>query len=572
MAAILTDDPEPLGSSVPGSSLALQGILDDLLRKDPAERLPNVRELSTRLNELDSKPGAPYVVQLLKGRSGRRLLLSAAALVVMAFVAFQSLQPSLHGGGPLLSSVGILPFTNLSGDPQQEYFVAGMADELRTSLSKIAALTVISPSSMARYADGQTPLAEIGRDLRVEGLIEGSVLREGNRVRVSASLIEAQTGRTLWAESYERNLTSVMALQGEVARTIAGQVQVTLTPEEEARLTYNEEVDPQAYDAYLQGSFSWKSLTPEGLDTAERYFRLAIREDSTFAPAYSGLAWVWACRNQIRLAPREVTVAEATAAAARAFELDPSSAEAHEAMALVLSWHTWEWEEAWPHWRRALEVNPNSANTNAYYAHFLAIMGRPEEAVPFSERALELDPFNALFHGLYAVVLYINRRYDDALAAWTEARSIDPGMPLSGLMREYVYMAKGMREEQLAHHRERISDDPEQAAAFDRGLAEGGYEGSQLSVAEYMTGRREREGSRAAQARFLGYTYLKGGDLDKAMGWFEIAVAERDPNMPYLGMPFYDPLRSDPRFVELFRKMNLPEEAIARYTDSGTLD
>lgn len=260
--------------------------------------------------------------------------------------------------------------------------MTGMADELNTSLSKIAALTVISPSSMGRYADGQTPLAEIRRDLRVQGLIEGSVLREGDRVRISASLIEAETGRTLWAESYERNLTSVMALQGEVARAIAGEIQVTLTPEEEARLAYDKEVDPQALDAYLHGSSSWKSLTPEGLDTAESDFRLAIEKDSTFAPAYSGLAWVWACRNQFNLAPREMAVQEATAAAARAFELEPNSAEAHAAMAGVLSWHQWEWEAAWPHWRRAIDLNPGSANTNAYYAHFLAIMGRPEEAIP----------------------------------------------------------------------------------------------------------------------------------------------------------------------------------------------
>ena len=305
----------------------------------------------------------------------------------------------------------MLPLQNLSGDPEQEYFADGMTEALITNLAKIGALKVISRSSAMRYKGTDKPLAEIAKELNVDAVVEGSALRVGGSVRIMAQLIDPETEQALWAESYEQDLENVLLLWSEVAQAIAGEVQVALTPEETKRLASARPVNPEAHDAYLKGSYHWKKLTPEDLDTAESYFELALEKDPSYAPAYAGLAWVWAVRQQMGIAPPHEAGPKAKAAALQAVELDDSSAGAHEALATVRTWTDWDWAGAEPEWRRALELDPNAANAHAYFAHFLAITGRIDEAVPHSERALELDPFNALFHALYAVVLY----FDSAL-------------------------------------------------------------------------------------------------------------------------------------------------------------
>ena len=238
-------------------------------------------------------------------------------------------------------------------------------------------------------------------------------------------------------------------------------------------------------------------------------------------------------------------------------------AEAHHTLAGHLTWREWEWNEAWTHWRRALEINPNDARLNAYYAHFLCIMGLPEEGLSYAERALEVDPFDALYHALYGVTLVYNRRYDDAIAAATTALEIDPNMPLDA--RQRAYIGAGMLEEQLAHQRERISIDPERVAAFERGLAEGGYEGAQLAIADLFLERYERDGFGEFRARGIAGRYLDGGDIERGMYWLKKSVEERDPNLPYLGLPPFDRVRSHPDYMELLQGLKFPEEVIERY-------
>jgi len=239
-------------------------------------------------------------------------------------------------------------------------------------------------------------------------------VRAGDSVRIMAQLIEPETGQALWAESYERDFEDVLVLQGEVAQAIAGEVQVAVTPDEAERLAGARTVNPEAHDNYLKGSYHWKKQTPEDLDTAESYFELALEKDPSYAPAYEGLAWVWAIRQQLAITPPDEAGPKAKAAALRAIELDEGSAGAHAALALVKTLTDWDWEGAEPEWRRALELDPNSADAHAFVGYILAITGRTEEAVSHAERAIELDPFNALFHGLSATVLYFDRRYDDA--------------------------------------------------------------------------------------------------------------------------------------------------------------
>jgi tetratricopeptide (TPR) repeat protein len=441
-----------------------------------------------------------------------------------------------------------------------------MTEALITDLAGIGALKVISRSSAMRYKGTDMSLAEIAEELNVDAVVEGSALRVGDSVRIMAQLIDPETEQALWAESYERGLENVLLLQSEVAQAIAGEVRVTLTPEETDRFASARSINPEAHDAYLKGSYHWKKGTPEDLETAQRYFELALEKDPDYAPAYEGLAWVWTARQQGGITPPQEAGTKAKEAALQAIELDDASAGAHEALAVVRTWTDWDWVGAEPEWRRALELDPNAANAHAFYANYLAILGRTDEAVPRSERAIELDPFNAMFHGLYSMVLYFDRRYDDALAAARTALGMQPDVSAAYDTLQWAFISKGMRDEQLAHQRERIALDPERVAAFEKGLAEGGYEGAQNAIADLLAARYEKAGGipdPGVRTVYLPWAialrYLDAGDYERTLDWLETAFEVRDPNLLYLGVsPLWDPLRSDPRFQNLLLRMNLP--------------
>jgi tetratricopeptide (TPR) repeat protein len=441
-----------------------------------------------------------------------------------------------------------------------------MTEALITDLAKVSGLKVIAPYSAMRYKGSGLSSAEIARELGVDAVVEGSALRAGDTVRIMAQLIDPKTEQALWAESYERALENVLVLQSEVARAIAGELQGALTPEEARRLAEARPVNPEAYDAYLKGSFHWKALTPEGVDTAQRYFERALEKDPEYSPACEGLAWVWLARQQFGVTPPDEAGPKATAAALKAIELDDRSAGAHEALAVARYTIDWDWAGSEVEFRRALELDPDRANTHAYFAHLLALTGRTEEAVPHSERAVELDPFNALFHSLYAATLYMDRRYDDALAAARTALEIQPG---EGISHDAVYdslYGKATRDEDLALQRGRIAHDPGLAAAFDQGLAKGGPRGAMRAVAELLAARWEESGGAPGPAGgpiYIGMWYNFAGDYDKQIDWLEEAFEVRDPNLPYIASwPTSDALRPDPRFQDLLRRMNLPQAEV----------
>jgi TolB-like protein/Tfp pilus assembly protein PilF len=462
-----------------------------------------------------------------------------------------------------IESIAVLPLRNLSGDPEQEYFVDAMTETLITNLAKIGALKVTSRSSAMRYKDTDKPLAEIARELDVDAVVEGSAMRAGDSVRVMAQLIDPETGQALWAESYERDFANVLLLQSEVAQAIAGEVQVALTPEEAGRLAGAGTVNPEAHDNYLKGSYHWKKQTPADLDTAQRYFELALEKDPSYTPAYEGLAWVWAVRQQLAIVPPDEAGPKAKAAALQAVELDDGSAGAHAALALVKTLTDWDWTGAEAEWRRALELDPDSADAHAFFGYFLAITGRAEEGVSHAERAIELDPFNALFHGLSATVLYFDRRYDDAIAAARTALASQPDMQLAGNALQLVLYAKGMGDEHMADRRDWIAGDPELVAAFDEGLADGGPEGAHRRIADLLAARLEKSGQAVAPGGFgimgVAQQYLFAGDFYRAIESLEKAYEARSPNVLDIGHgPLWDPLRSNPRFQDLVHGLNLP--------------
>jgi serine/threonine-protein kinase len=563
LAAIIEDDPEPirrLNEAVPPE---LSVIVQRCLAKDPAGRYEATEELAT---ELKAVPETPSV-----WRARRRALWGAAGVLVAALgvgwgPSLVDLWDRLPGGvtAPSIDSIAVLPLRNLSGDPEQEYFADGMTEALITNLTKVEALRVIARHSAMRYKGTDLSSAEIAKELGVDAVVEGSALRVGDSVRIMAQLIDPETEQALWAESYERDLENVLVLQGEVAQAIAAELEVALTPEETRSLAGAHAVNPEAHDAYLKGSFYWKTLTREGLDTAQRYFELALEKDPSFSAAYAGLAWVWADRQQMGIAPPHEAGPKGKAAALRAIALDDSSAAAHGALGAIRTWTDWDWDGAEKAWRRALELDPKAANAHAYFAHFLAIAGRIDEAVLHSERAIELDPYNALFHALYAQVLYSARRYDETMAAARTALAMDPAMGVATDALYSAFVMKGMRDERLALQRERIAGTPEQVAAFEQGLAEVGYDGAWRRVADLLVAWHESGvPHHAARPKAIANWYRGAGEYEKAMDWLEKAFDQHDPGLPYINIePKYDPLRSDPRFQDLLRRMNLPQAEV----------
>jgi eukaryotic-like serine/threonine-protein kinase len=571
-SAVLKEAPAPLPPAVPAP---LTAVIDRCLVKEPAERYQRGAEVQAALEAVASGGEAarwPTWRAVVWGR--RRLLGRAVGALALLLIAATLVALDVGGvrsrvmGRTGTIKLAVLPFANLSGDAGQEYLSDGLTQEMITLLGRLhpATLSVIARTSVMRYKKTDTPVNQIGRELGVDYVLEGSAGRQANGIRITAELIKVADQTQVWADKYERDFSAIPTVQGQVAQSVARALAVELLPAEEARLAIVRTINPEAYEAYLKGYSLWQTLEAADLDAAERYFRVALEKDSSYAPAISGLAGVWLVRGQTGFASPSEAGQKAKPLALQALALDDNSAEAHDALAGVLAWNEWDWAGAEREWKRALEFNPNFANVHAYYAHYLAIMKRAAEAVSHSERALKLDPFNPLYHSLYGIVLVGLRRYDDALAAAHKAIAIRADTSLAYGVIQRVYLGKGMRKEQLADQRLRIATDPERVAAFDRGLAEGGYEGAQRAIADVLAARYEKAGgvpgagvSRIYAPCAIAMRYLDAGDKEQAIAWLQKAYDTRDQNLPYLGWPEWDPLRSDARFQALLRRIGIPQ-------------
>jgi TolB-like protein len=348
--------------------------------------------------------------------------------------------------------LAVLPFKNLTGESQQEYFSDGLTQEINTQLGSLnpQILSVVGNTSVGRYKKTNTPIDQIDRELGVDYVLEGGAQREGTRVRITAELIRVRNQTQIWADAFNREMSGILDLQSDVAKEVAGALAVKLLPAEQARLAKSRTVDPEAYEAYIKGSQYWVRMTKGDLDTAERYFQLALQKDPSYAAAYTGLALVWACRNQTLISPSAEAGPKALAAALKAVALDDTLAEAHYALASIYTWHDWDMPAAGREWKRAVELNANYPDGLAMYSHYLMIMGRQEEAMRQIERALNLDPFNVTVQSFYVVDLEFARRYDDAISQVRKAQALQPDNPVAIGELFVLYWAKGMDKEALA--------------------------------------------------------------------------------------------------------------------------
>ena len=562
-SAILNQPPRALPAGVPP---AVAAIIERCLAKEPSQRYQRAGEVRSALEAMltGSAPAAwpGWRATLVAYRWPVVLALVSSVLIVLASLDIGGVRSRLLGRGNGRSiRMAVLPFANLSGDPEQEYLSDGLTQEMIAQLGRLhpATLSVIARTSVLRYKDGKTPIAQIGRELDVEYVLEGSARREGNRVRISAELIHSGNQTQLWGDVFEREMSGILALQCEVAAKVAESLALRLLPAERERLASARPVNPEAHEAYLRGNQHWMQVTPENLDIAEKYFDLAIEKDPAYAPAFAGRAWVWLVRNQWGLTPPGVAGPRAKAAALRAIELDSDLAGAHEVLAEVRWLMDWDWDGAWGAFRRAVELNPNVATAQAMYAHFLQIMGHGEEALTRSKRSTQLDPLNPLMQGWYAWVLHVQRRNDEAIAAARAALRLQPGqyVALGGLWS--AFDGKGLKKEALEAARAYVNvaySDPRVDAALEEGYARGGYGEAMKCVAEALITRLPE--AFALPSDIAGF-YAVAGEREKAVEWLEKGLDPHDPFMPYIGVtPWFDDLRPDPRFQALLRKMNLP--------------
>jgi TolB-like protein/lipoprotein NlpI len=456
-----------------------------------------------------------------------------------------------------IESLAVLPLDNLSGDPEQEYFSDGMTETLITELSKISALKVISRTSAMRYKDTDKSLPEIARELNVDAIVEGSVLRAGERVRITAQLVHAETDEHIWADNYDRDVSDVLALHSEVARAIAQEVRVQLTPQEESRLSSSRSINPEAHEAYLRGVHYGKR---RNLENALKYFNRAIEIDPSYALPYAGLASLHVGYAVFGLARPEDVVPKARAALSKALELDENLAELHGSSAVVMWMYDWNWPAAERAFKRAIELNPGLAATHYAYGNYLVMVGRESDAMAEHRRALELDPLSPPQNWAMAHHSFRSGHDDAAIERLEEILEMEPDFILALSSLSEAYYLQGRIEESLAMVKRLYTSRGETSVveALDRGYEISGFTGAMRSAAEELV---EQSHNRYIPAHPVAWLYAFADEKDKAMDWLEVAFDEREPFL--LGSLrvgiLHDRLQSDPRFQDIIRRMNFPE-------------
>jgi len=490
LTAILMHDPPSLTGTNPNVTPPLDRTIRRCLEKDPKERFQSAKEVGFALKALSDALGSVRADSdqatgvALSRRMATKRALSLAAL---AFVAVLGLLVAANVGGVRsllwsrgqIQSLADLPLANLSGDPAQDYFADGMTEAMITELAQISALRVISRTSVMQYKGGKKSLPEIARELRVDSVIEGSVLRSGEKVRITAQLIQAVPERHLWAKSYDGDLRDVMAIQSQVARSVAGEIRVKLTAQEESRLQKARPVNADAHDAYLRGRYYRRKGGLENLGKARQYFEQALDSDPLYAPAYAALADYYSVLPFYTNARPDEVFPKAKAAVARALELDDSLAEAHASLAYIHTYYEWDWAAGEQEFQRSLQINPNDAAVRHRYSRYLSTVGRIDDAVREIRRAQELDPLSQIAKANVGVIYYFARQYDSAIKPLNEVLRDDPKFDTGYWGLGLIYEQKGMPAEAVAQLEKAaaLSADPNTMASLAHAYAIAGQKG-----------------------------------------------------------------------------------------------
>ena len=508
----------------------------------------------------DAGPNGFTQIGSLKTRSPPSLawLLGFGLALVLGAAFLGFLFPRDHSS-PKIRSLAVLPLENLSGDASQDYFAEGMTDDLITQLGQISALRVISRTSVMTYKSVRKALPEVARELNVEAVVEGTVLRSGDRVRISAQLIQVPADKQLWAQIYEGDLSDTLALQNRVARAIVEQIEATLNQQERAALEKSNTVNPDAYEAYLKGRYFWNKRTGEGLQKAMDYFNRAIDKDPNYPQAYVGLADTYALAGdwEYGILSAQDAFSRAKAAATHALKLDDNLGEAHTSLAFAFDLYDWDWEAAENHYKRAIALNPGYATAHHWYAWHLMVMGRTAEGIAELRKAQSLDPLSLIISADLADALCIAHRYEESVQQSRKTLDMDPNFAVAHYQLGQAFQQMHMQSASFA--------ELQKAVELSRGNT--AFE-SNLAYAYAVSGRKEEairiakdleseQGRSSVADSNIAMIYVGLGNNDQAMIWLNKAYQARF-NPSILLRPAFDPLRSNPGFQNLLSRIGLP--------------
>lgn len=560
-SAILSQAAAPLPANVPAD---VRAVIEHCLRKEPEQRYRRASEVHAALEAVQSGTALPPPAAVRRASTRRRWLAVAVAGVVLAAVAAGItvgvwLRGVPRAGSPNVQhALAVLPLANRSGDSAQQYLVDGLTDALIDDIARVggAALRVISRSSVEGYATNRKPIAQIARELGVDSILEGSVAREGNLVRVTAALVDPATGRRLWSERYERNLASVLALQAEIARAVAEAVKGALSPEEAQRLTrLTRQVNPQVYELYLKGSYYLNQSTPEALTKGMDYLHQAVEQDPTDPLAYAGLA-----DGYITLAhganPPQDALVRAKAAARTAIELDGTLPQGVFALGAIKGYDEWDWPGGIAALRRAIELNPSFAMAHYHLAWFLALQGQMQEAIAEHIKAREADPLNPLHTAFLGELYRWNGQYDLAIAEARKSIELNPKFPPGHFVLSWTYADQGQWGQAVEAMRQAGEANPDWRWALGAMYARAG----RTEEARQMLAELHAEPTGSYTALWRGTLHAALGEKDEAFKW--LSYEPHHVWTPWLFSPewriFIEPLHGDPRFRDMQRKMHVP--------------
>jgi TolB-like protein/Tfp pilus assembly protein PilF len=537
---------------------ALEAVVLRALAKTPADRFRTAGELAEALEQSGRTGGLAAPVRALRRR---RITLQAAAILGILGFGGWWVAPRLGvGSAPRIESLAVLPLTNLGGDSRQDYFVEGMQEALIAELSKISALKVISRTSTLRYRKTEKPLSEVAHELNVDGVIEGSALREGDQVRITVQLVDGRSDRHVWGQTFDRELRGVLALHSEVAREIAKQIKVTLTPPEAQQLAATRVVNPKAYELYVLGRHQWNQRTLERSRQAVASFLEALDNDPNYAPAYAALADAYMWLGEQGGMPQREARDAAAGALAKAIALDETLADAHVSMGVWTKRFDWDWEASEKEFKRALELNPGSASAHQMYGRSLSFTGHFEDAQRELEKARELDPLSVPVNAYIGQAYIFARQYDRAEEQLRKTLMIDPNHVLTHHNLGELYLAQGRSAEAVKELERSVAGSAEPSSHYLAMLGCGYAKAGRKTEAVRILKDLEMKATKDLASTFdVASLHAALSENQQALAWLEQGYAQRDYWLIEIqAWPWFDSLRSERRFQDLVRRMRFP--------------
>jgi TolB-like protein/Tfp pilus assembly protein PilF len=559
VSATLQDDPPDLldtGAQIPPD---FDRIISHCLEKKPEERFQSARDLAFALRTISTSTGIPQSSPAATAPASRSLIqyliAIAAVVLVLAGAGFLwwALRPSA------LRSIAVLPFVNATQDPNTDYLSDGITESIINSLARLPDFSVMSRSSVFRYKGPDIDPQKAGRELKVQAVLLGRLVRRGDQLSVSTELVDAGTNRQIWGEQYNRKLTDIQSIQEDIAQEISDKLRIRLSGEDKKRLVKHHTENSEAYALYLQGRYQWNKRSLEGMQRAIEFFQQAINQDPRYALAYAGLADSYALLADYNVLPAREVMPRAKTAAMKALEIDDTIAEAHASLGWADLTLDWDWAGAEKEFKRSIELNPNYATAHQWYAEYLTVRGRPEEARASVKRAMDLEPASLPINVALASTLYYARRNDEAIEQSRRAIVMDPQFVGAHLFLGRAYEQKGAYSEAIAELQQALKlseGDSNELAALGRAYARAGDAAEARKILQDLIDRSTRT---YVQPMSIAAIHGALGNKDDAFQSLRKSLGDRSIWLIYLKVdPAFDNLRQDPRFADVVRQVGLP--------------